>query len=132
MVINKADGDQEKLAFRAKAEYESAFHLLQTKFADIPVRFHAVSALKNKGIAEVWDSILEFVHQLVKKGLFKEQRINQNLSWFKRLAEDALIEELWKGEGSKKLAEQLKLDIMSNEILPSVAARKMVSNMKKL
>ncbi|MEO1021593.1 MAG: methylmalonyl Co-A mutase-associated GTPase MeaB [Bacteroidota bacterium] len=131
MVINKADGDQEKLALQAKSEYEHAFHFLQTRLPDIPVRFHAVSALKNKGITEVWSSILQFIDALKQQGFFNEQRMSQNLSWFKRLAEDALIEELWRGEHNREMAEQLKKGIINNEILPSVAAKKMVSIIKK-
>ena len=39
LVINKADGDQEKLAERTITEYKNAFYLVTPKYENNPVQF---------------------------------------------------------------------------------------------
>ncbi len=126
LVVNKADGDQERLALHARAEYEHTFHLLKPKYGDIPVRFLAMSALEKNGISEVWDSIQGFISALKTKGLFEELRNTQNLNWFKRLTEDEIIRMLWSSPINKLKATELKEKITSKQLSPSLAAAQMI------
>ncbi|GAB5410106.1 MAG: methylmalonyl Co-A mutase-associated GTPase MeaB [Balneolaceae bacterium] len=130
LVVNKADGDQERLAQHARSEYEQTFHLLQPKYGDIPVQFLAMSALENKGIVEVWESIQGFISALKEKKLFEELRHAQNLNWFKRLAEDALLRKLWDLPKNREKAEELKKKIIDSKLSPSLAAVQMISSIK--
>ncbi len=131
MVINKADGDQEKLALRAKTEYEHAFQFLQPKFENIRVQFLAISALERRGISDTWNRVETFISRLKENGLFESQRTNQNLSWFNRLTEDAILTELWKDSENQVRAKELREKIEKNEISPLAASREMISKMKK-
>ncbi len=131
LVVNKADGDQERLALHARAEYEHTFHLLKPKYGDIPVRFLAMSALEKNGISEVWDSIQGFISALKTKGLFEELRNTQNLNWFKRLTEDEIIRMLWSSPINKLKATELKDKITSKQLSPSLAAAQMIEKLYK-
>ncbi|MCG8372190.1 MAG: methylmalonyl Co-A mutase-associated GTPase MeaB [Balneolales bacterium] len=131
MVINKADGDQEKLALRAKTEYEHAFQFLQPKFENIQVQFLAISALERRGISDTWNRVETFISRLKENGLFGSQRTNQNLSWFNRLTEDAILTELWKDSENQVRAKELREKIEKNEISPLAASREMISKMQK-
>lgn len=126
LVVNKADGDQKKLAERGKDEYENAFHMLTPKFEGIPVKLLTTSALHNIGIPEVWEAISEFISSLKKEGLFSSLRNSQELNWFKRLTEDELIRDLWTSAGNRDFADNLKAQIERGEISPSIASAKMV------
>lgn len=131
LVVNKADGDQERLAYQARSEYEQTFHFLQSKYEDIPVQFLAISALKNIGILDVWNSVKTFIDSLKEKELFGALRNEQNLKWFKRLTEDKLLRELWETPNNKEQAQELKRKIIKNELSPSVAAALMIENLNK-
>ncbi len=131
LVVNKADGDQERLAHKARDEYEQTFHLLQPKYEGIGVEFLAMSALEQKGISKVWDAVEEFISSLKKKGLFDKIRENQNLNWFKRLAEDAVLKRLWNLSENRKTARELEEKILRNEISPSLAATQMIKKLTK-
>jgi len=131
LVVNKADGDQERLAYHARAEYEHTFHLLKPKYGDIPVRFLAMSALEKNGITEVWESIQGFISALKTKGLFEELRNTQNLNWFKRLTEDEILRMLWSSPNNKLKAKELKERITSKQLSPSLAAAQMIEKLYK-
>ncbi len=131
LVVNKADGDQERLALKARDEYEQTFHLLQPKYEGIQVEFLAMSALEQKGIKKVWDAVEEFISSLKKRGYFEKIREKQNLNWFKRLAEDELLRALWNTPENQKKAIELKKKISKNEISPSAAAALMVEEVRK-
>lgn len=126
MVINKADGDTKSLAQRAKAEYMHAFHLLAPKYEGISVKILTTSALKNEGIKNTWEAIVEFKEKLIASREFQKNRKRQELNWFKRLVEDAMINEIWKSKPTADLAAQLKDKIMKGEISPSEAAQQLV------
>jgi len=124
LVINKADGDQEKMAKNAVAEYQNAFHLLTPKFEGIGVEFLTVSSIKKKRIDEAWERIQNFISLLKEKNIFKAQRKEQELNWFKRLVEDAVLRNLWNSKENKILVADFTKRIKENKISPSEAAAK--------
>ncbi len=127
LVVNKADGDQKKLAEQARSEYQNAFHLLSPKIEGVEVAFQTTSALEGRGISETWDAVESFVNILKEKTLFNKLRDEQDINWFKRLTEDALIERLWNEAEQKNLAHDLMNKIRKNEISPSAAAAMMAA-----
>ena len=130
LVVNKADGDQKKLAERAIAEYKHAFQLLTPKYEGVGVSFMSISSLENRGIEETWGKVTGFIQHLKQKGLFEDHRKSQELNWFKRLAEDEVIAALWNIPENKALAEKLIEKIAKQETTPVNAAREMISGMK--
>tara|TARA_R110002095_G_scaffold202013_2_gene183230 strand:- start:97 stop:747 length:651 start_codon:yes stop_codon:yes gene_type:complete len=122
LVINKADGDQEKRAKNALTEYQNAFHLLTPKYEGIGVEFLTVSSIKKKRIDEAWERIQTFVSSLKEKGIFETQRKKQDLNWFKRLVEDEVLRLLWKSPDKVALSQKLIDQIKKGELTPSKAA----------
>ena len=131
LVVNKADGEQKKLAERAIAEYKHAFQLLTPKYEGVEVKFLTVSAIEKKGITETWSEVGEFVRGLKKEGLFEQQRQTQDLNWFKRLTEDEVINSLWNSPENKKLAGELIAKISGNQTTPVNAAREMIAKIRE-
>lgn len=131
LVVNKADGDQKKLAEQARSEYQNAFHMLSPKIDGIEVAFQTTSALENRGISEAWDAVESFIGKLKEKGFFAKLRSEQEINWFRRLTEDAFIEKLWNEGEQKKVAEDLMERIRRNEISPSAAAAVMAGKLNE-
>jgi LAO/AO transport system kinase len=127
LVINKADGELKNLAKIAADEYQSAFHLLKPKYDGIYSEIVISSALQNEGIHNYWEKITLFCLKLKEKNLFEINREKQLLNWFKRLAEDAWLKQLWEHAHSEELINQVK----TNELTPIQAAQKLINAQKK-
>lgn len=127
LVINKADGDQEKMAKNAITEYKNAFHLLTPKYDGIGVEFLTVSSIKKKRIDEAWDRIKKFISALKEHGIFEAQRKEQELNWFKRLVEDEVLRKLWESKQNKVLVNDLTAKIKRNQMSPSKAATELLN-----
>ncbi|MGB5236713.1 MAG: methylmalonyl Co-A mutase-associated GTPase MeaB, partial [Flavobacteriaceae bacterium] len=61
VVINKADGANLKRAMRAKSDFERALHLYPPKENRWSPKVLTCSAIENKGIAEIWKLIEDYV-----------------------------------------------------------------------
>jgi LAO/AO transport system kinase len=85
MVINKADGDNERKAERARIEYASALHLFPAPPDGWRPRVLTCSALHNQRIADVWQMVLDHHDLLTRSGHLEEQRRRQALEWMNEL-----------------------------------------------
>src|SRR5512143_2463651 len=85
MVINKADGDNERKAERARIEYAGALHLFPASPDGWKPRVLTCSALQNRRIADVWQMVLEHHDLLSRNGFLEERRRHQALEWMNEL-----------------------------------------------
>jgi len=79
VVVNKADGDLEPTARRTQADYRNALMFLPPISEHWRPRALRVSALTNKGLSEVWQTMMEFHRIMIETGDFDEKRGEQNL-----------------------------------------------------
>tara|TARA_Y100001935_G_scaffold253785_1_gene260914 strand:+ start:128326 stop:129294 length:969 start_codon:yes stop_codon:yes gene_type:complete len=126
LVVNKADGSQKQMAKLAISEYKHAFQLLSPKYEGVEVQFRTASALRNEGIEEVWEGVSTFVEALKQKQMLQDLRDKQDVNWFKRLAEEAVVNALWNTPGNKLRSRALIQKIIRKEISPSAAAAQMI------
>ena len=130
LVINKADGDQKKLAEIAKSEYEHAFHMLASKYKGIKTSILSISALEDLGVIEVWNSIKRFRDVLVNQHLFELNRNKQEIQWFKRLVEEEVLKTIWSDKDKKIKVHDIHEKILNGAITPYEAAVGFLSSMK--
>ena len=131
IVINKADGANLKAAKMAKNEFNRALHLYPIKESGWSPKTMTASALKNEGISDVWENILEYLDQTATNGYFQKKRKEQNKFWLKQTIENNLKREFYADPSvNKELKKQLKA-LEKNETTPFKAARKVLS-MKNL
>lgn len=131
IVINKADGANLKAAKMAKNEFNRALHLYPIKESGWSPKTMTASALKNEGISDVWENILEYLDQTAKNGYFQKKRKEQNKFWLQQTIENNLKREFYADPTvSKELKKQLKA-LEKNETTPFKAAKKVLS-MKNL
>lgn len=125
LVINKAEGEQHRLAMVAKRDYQNALHLLKPKYPGISVPVMLSSALSGKGVLEIWNYIEEFVDTLKKRGLFEQKRKDQQWNWFLRLTEEKVLQHFWNKREVTKELDQLKQMILKGETTPVMASWKL-------
>lgn len=121
MVITKADGDNLKRAKEARAEFQQAVHLLFSGNATWIPKVLTASAIQHEGIAETWQTILDFVDVLQKNGRFDETRQSQHVSHLHEHFNLMLRTELEQNKELEKIRLRLEEDVRTNRISPTDA-----------
>ncbi|MTI30252.1 methylmalonyl Co-A mutase-associated GTPase MeaB [Xanthovirga aplysinae] len=81
LVITKSDGNNFKMAKRAKAEYKSALHLFPPSPTGWFPPVLTCSALESTGIQEIWEVVEKYKKDMKAKGYFDSKRQQQQLFW---------------------------------------------------
>ena len=123
IVINKADGDNIKAAREARLDFKRALHLYPPKHSDWHPKVLLCSALRNKGISEIWDLITEYLKITRNNNYFEGNRREQNKFWLLQTINEHLKNRFYHHPKIKAaLPEQLEA-IEKNKISPFSAAK---------
>lgn len=131
ILVNKADGDNEKKANIAKSDYNNALHYLQPATKGWNAQAFTVSALTGKGISELWEVIKKFETTIKHSGVFEQRRKNQSIEWIFRMVEDSLRDEFYNDEKVQKMITIIKEEIAKDKITPTLAAEKLLKTSRK-
>jgi LAO/AO transport system kinase len=122
IAINKADGENVKNAKLAQVEFNRALHLYPEKSSNWSPKTTICSAIKNEGIDDIWELILEYITITTSNNYFNTKRQEQNKFWLTQTIEDQLKSDFFnKKDIQKELKKQMKL-IENNETTPFAAA----------
>lgn len=77
IAITKADGSNNLAADTARISFENALRLFPAKSSGWKPQVLTCSALRNTGIAELWEIIMEYISFTKKSGYFEELRKQQ-------------------------------------------------------
>ncbi|MCT4665259.1 MAG: methylmalonyl Co-A mutase-associated GTPase MeaB [Flavobacteriales bacterium] len=91
MIITKADGENVLNCKKAKMTYQSALHLFPPHPTGWIPPVLLTSSLENEGIQSVWNTVEDFKKQSISTNYFRENRINQNLYWFRESIQEQLF-----------------------------------------
>jgi LAO/AO transport system kinase len=130
ILINKAEGENEKRANIAKSEYNNALHYLQPATKGWITRSYSGSALTGKGIPEIWDVIKKFEETVKQSGVFDQRRKDQSIEWVFRMVEDTLKDDFYNKEKVKNTISSIKDEISKDKITPTLAAEKLIKIIK--
>ena len=131
IVVNKADIDPQKTLL-AKGQYENALHILRPKSKNWQVPVHTVSALKQEGVAAVWDMLLAFKETMQTSGEFEEARKRQAVDWMWALVMDDLKRLFMHNGQVKRIYQQMEDNVASGITTPSAASRRLLDVFRKL
>ncbi len=92
VVVNKADGDFEKAARRAQAEYRAALHIMRPKSAHWTAKAVRASALTKMGLDAVWREVCNHREALDKAGELTTVRAGQARAWMWSEIHDQLVD----------------------------------------
>ena len=126
IVITKADGDNIKRAKQAQADFQHALHLFPSSESGWSPKVLTASSPNKTGIREVEEMISSFQKLTVQHGFFEEQRKQQKLEWFNAEISSLLQRKFLESAKAKKLIEQFKNNVISEDTFPTKAARQLL------
>lgn len=127
LVVNKADGEQQALAQRARAEFERALALLPVRDAGWRPRVLAASAHTGEGVAEFWQCVQEHHAAAQHSGAFAEQRRRQDREWLWTLLREGLERAFLEAEGVAEQLARLEAAVAARQITPAAAAAELLA-----
>jgi LAO/AO transport system kinase len=130
VVITKADDENQAAAQRAVVEYQNALHLFPSSENGWFPQVKTCSALKKRGLEEIWEMITEYRQLVNNNGYHLLNRQRQNLEWMHSLIRFALEEQFYQhSEIREKLAEA-EANVQNEKWLPIRAADYLLSIFK--
>lgn len=126
MAINKADGDNQAKAERARVQYASALHLFPASADGWTPQVVCCSALQNTGIAEIWKMVLEHEAQLQASGQIEKRRTRGNLQWMDDLISMGLEESFRARPEVANRLPMLRHDVSEGRVTPLAASRELL------
>ena len=127
IVINKADGENEKNAKIAKVEFNRALHLYPPKDSNWQPKVVTASALHNKGINRVYSMISDYFSTVSKSGYFQQKRNKQNKYWLLETINQQLKDNFFENEAVKNQLEVEIKNLEDGKTTPFNAAKKLLN-----
>ncbi|HEV2444746.1 MAG TPA: methylmalonyl Co-A mutase-associated GTPase MeaB [Candidatus Sulfopaludibacter sp.] len=123
VAINKADGENVAAAERTVAETDNALHFLAASPSGWMPRALACSALCGRGIAEIWNAVLEHATLTRASGWFDENRREQRRWWMHETLESGLRQFFSAHPLIRMRMEAFERDVLDGKTTPFRAAR---------
>ncbi|HSI71375.1 MAG TPA: methylmalonyl Co-A mutase-associated GTPase MeaB [Gillisia sp.] len=126
IVINKADGENQKAARDARLEFKRALNLYPPRENEWQPKVLLSSALNHTGISEIWTKVEEYLDLVQENGYFEKNRHEQNKFWLLQTINEHLKSSFYNHpEIKKELKLQLKA-IEENKTSPFAAAQHLI------
>lgn len=126
IVINKADGDNEKNAKIARIEFNRALHLYPLKESKWQPKVLTASALNNKGIEEINTMITNYISLTKENNYFEQRRNEQNKFWLLSTIEQQLKDNFYQNPKIKKALSKEIENLENGKTTPFNAAKKLL------
>ena len=126
ILVNKADGDQQAAAERTVADYRTAVHFLHPRSRHWQVQVQPLSALRGRGVDEVWQTVEEYRAALTDVGEILARRAAQARQWMWSETADSLLAELKASDAVKAMVGALEQDVTEGRLPATVAAKKLI------
>jgi LAO/AO transport system kinase len=123
VVINKADGDNRTAAERARIDAQNALHYFPASGSGWTPRALTCSAQIGTGIAELWQTILDYVTQTKANGWFVSARRSQTRRWMRDIIQHGLALRFESDPAVRGQMELLEQDVAKGRITSFRAAR---------
>lgn len=127
LAITKADGANEPLAKIAQVEYQNALHLFPMGDAGWVPQVLTCSALRQKGIGEIWLMVENYVAVTQKNGYFAKCRHHQQLAWMQDYIHQSLEQRFNENPSVQELRRVLEQKIIAGTALPMQAAEQLLN-----
>src|SRR6201984_2262591 len=122
IAINKADGDNIKRANAAAGEYRSALHILTPRLAEWQPPVVTYSALTGKGIAELWQKVLDHRSAMTSSGDFAARRREQQVKWMWSMLESRMMARLRSEASIRTRVKKIEAGVAEGRVTRHLAA----------
>lgn len=125
IVINKADGENRKLAELTQREYSNALHYLSPTSEGWAPKVVLASAFENFGIVEIWNIINNFIQITESNGSFHRRRKEQLLNWLDSLIKDKLLEAFYNNPKVIQNLSEIEQKVFNEQLTPTKAVEQL-------
>ena len=126
VAVNKADGTNLKAAERARSEAQNALHYFPNSQSGWTPRALTCSTQTCKGIADLWNCVLEYATMTKANGWFDRARRNQTQIWMQEIIRDGLKRRFEAHPAIKKRMEELGREVLEGHTTSFRAARELL------
>ncbi|WP_405284030.1 methylmalonyl Co-A mutase-associated GTPase MeaB [Gaopeijia maritima] len=116
IVVHKADGDNLDAARRTRADFESALRYLAPATEGWTTRALTASSVTGEGVAEVWETVDEFVAATRQSGAFERRRRAQVLDWLRSMVEQRLVGRFEAHDGVRALRPEVEAAVLDGRL----------------
>lgn len=127
LAVNKADGDGLRRAEQAAAEARAALRFLRSATDGWAPPVLLVSAREGRGMAEVWERLLEHRRLLERSGQLERKRAVQQESWLFSLLREGLEARFFARPDVKASLDDVLAQIAARRITPTEGARRLLA-----
>jgi len=121
MVVNKADGDNKMRALAARGELERVLGYLHSATEGWTTPALTASAVTGEGIAQVWETVLDFFKTCRQTGILDERRRDQTIAWMHSLIRESLQADFYQNPAIRARLPQIEAAVANGQ-KPSLAA----------
>jgi LAO/AO transport system kinase len=126
IVVNKNDGELAAAASRTMADYANAAHFLRPRSPAWQTRVLSCSALLQRDIEPVWQTIVEHRDALAAANELSRVRADQASQWMWSEITDSLLETLRSDDAVTAQLARLDVDVRAGAISPTAAAQQVL------
>jgi LAO/AO transport system kinase len=126
VVVNKADGGNLTAAERARTDAQNALHYLPASPSGWTPRAMTCSAQTGRGIAELWDCVLEHAATTKANGWFGAARRDQTRTWMHEIIQEGLRQRFEANPAIRERMQRLEQEVMEGRTTSFRAALRLL------
>jgi LAO/AO transport system kinase len=127
IAVNKADGDNERQAERARREYATALELMHGHAPGWKVPVVTCSAITQRGLPELWQQVERHRDEGERDGTLSTRRKAQLLRWMWQMVESELLATLRNHPEVKGALPSLESAVRDGQLTATLAAQRVLS-----
>jgi LAO/AO transport system kinase len=132
IVINKADGDNIEKANLAASQFRNALHLFPPSGSGWIPCVLTCSAKQHTGVAEVWDTVKEYVELAKGNQYFDKSRHDQAKYWMYETINETLKNNFYHNPRIRHQLSEYEQMVLSDKLSSFAAANKLLQNYFKM
>ncbi|MDZ7772477.1 MAG: methylmalonyl Co-A mutase-associated GTPase MeaB [Balneolaceae bacterium] len=122
IAVNKSDSVSSSDLTRTLRGYKNALHLYPTPESGWKPRVTTCSALEGEGVAEIWETVEEYLAHSRESGWFSEKRSRQARHWMEETIRGRLEDDFYRSEAVREKLEEVEQAVLGGEMSSSRAA----------
>ena len=126
LAVNKADGDNAGRAEKTRKELELAMHLMQPTTATWAPPVLTCSAIEQRGLSTIWQTVLDHHDKLLHTGELAAKRRDQALQWMWSLIQEGLRDRFYRHPGVQGKLKAVVEGVRRGEVVPTTAAKQLL------
>jgi LAO/AO transport system kinase len=127
VAINKADGSNCEKAKLAKMQYTNALHLFPPKDSNWEPRVMTCSAREKTGVAEIWQTIQDYMDRIKANGYFLQNRNVQSQYWMVETINENLRYNFYNNPDIKSKMVEMETRVLKAELSSFEAASQLLN-----